>query len=313
MDDQEEFLISYCNLKSGLFNYQRNFLDKKKLNLFYDNEDMGFPICLPANIKYFNYNKANFFKINVNEFSKKIFNTCDLNYTGNKKFFRYGNLFASNVYLKSKYLNKYNFYKKNILKIRKEVSKIKNNYKNVCAMQIRNVPHFGHEAVFKFILKKFDIVVLNPIFGIKKKNDFSDKEISKALKYMEEKYPRIKFIPIWSNFHYAGPREAIHHMFLRENLNFDYFYVGRDHAGSQNIYKPNMASNLVNKNKDKFKIKSITSKGGYFCRDCKKYLIKGNCKHKNLLNISGTEFRKFLSEKRVYIHADSKVQKIIHR
>ena len=74
-----------------------------------------------------------------------------------------------------------------------------------------------------------------------------------------------------------------------------------------------MASNLVNKNKDKFKIKSITSKGGYFCRDCKKYLIKGNCKHKNLLNISGTEFRKFLSEKRVYIHADSKVQKIIHR
>ena len=67
-------------------------------------------------------------------------------------------------------------------------------------------------------------------------------------------------------------------MFLRENLNFDYFYVGRDHAGSQNIYKPNMAA-LVNKNKDKFKIKSITSKGGYFC-DCKKYLIKGNCKHK---------------------------------
>ena len=112
MDDQEEFLISYCNLKSGLFNYQRNFLDKKKLNLFYDNEDMGFPICLPANIKYFNYNKANFFKINVNEFSKKIFNTCDLYYTGNKKFFRYGNLFASNVYLKSKYLNKYNFLKK---------------------------------------------------------------------------------------------------------------------------------------------------------------------------------------------------------
>ena len=37
--------------------------------------------------------------------------------------------------------------------------------------------HFGHEAVFKFLLKKFDIVVLNPIFGIKKKNDFSDKEI----------------------------------------------------------------------------------------------------------------------------------------
>ena len=90
-------------------------------------------------------------------------------------------------------------------------------------------------------------MVLNPIFGIKEKKDFSDKEITKALKYMEEKYPRIKFIPVWSNFHYAGPREAIHHMYLRENLKFDYFYVGRDHAGSQNIYKPNMATNLVKK------------------------------------------------------------------
>ena len=36
-------------------------------------------------------------------------------------------------------------------------------------MQIRNAPHLGHEAVFRFILKKFDYLVLNPIFGIKKK------------------------------------------------------------------------------------------------------------------------------------------------
>ena len=313
MDDQEEFLISYCNLKSGLFNFQKNFLDEKKLNLFYINTYMGFPICLPANIKYFNYNKKNFFKIKKIKFSKKIFNTDNLNYPGNKKFFRYGNLFAYNISLKSKYIQKYNFYMKNILKIRKEIFVLKKKYKNVCAMQIRNVPHFGHEAVFKFLLKKFNIVVLNPIFGIKKKKDFSDQEISKALKYMEDKYPRIKFIPVWSNFHYAGPREAIHHMYLRENLKFDYFYVGRDHAGSHNIYKPNMATNLVKKNKDKFKIKSITSKGGYFCRNCKKYLIKGSCKHKKLLNISGTEFRKFLSKKKAYTHADSKVQLIIHR
>ena len=36
-------------------------------------------------------------------------------------------------------------------------------------MQIRNVPHYGHEAVFQFILNNFDLLVLNPIFGLKKK------------------------------------------------------------------------------------------------------------------------------------------------
>ena len=36
-------------------------------------------------------------------------------------------------------------------------------------MQIRNVPHFGHEAVFKYLLTKFDFLILNPILGLKKK------------------------------------------------------------------------------------------------------------------------------------------------
>ena len=74
MDDQEEFLISYVNLKSGLFNFQKNFLDENKLELFYKNIHMGFPICLPLNIKYFSYKNAKFFKINKKRFSKNIFN-----------------------------------------------------------------------------------------------------------------------------------------------------------------------------------------------------------------------------------------------
>ena len=93
-------------------------------------------------------------------------------------------------------------------------------------MQIRNAPHFGHEVIFKYILKKFNILVLNPIFGIKKKNDFTDEIISKSLKFMEKKYKNVKFLPIWSSFHYAGPREAMHHLSMRENLGFDFFYIG---------------------------------------------------------------------------------------
>jgi sulfate adenylyltransferase len=312
MTDDEEFLISYANLKSNLFTYQSDFLGPKDLEFFLKHPYMGMPICLPSGIKFFDYSKAIFFKIDKIRFSQKIFKTNKINYIGNKKFFRYGNTFATNVSLKKKYLNKYKFYISNIRSLRKKISLLKKNYKRVCSMQIRNAPHYGHEAVFRKILEKFDMLVLNPIFGIKKKNDFSDNVIQQSLKYMEQKYDNLIFLPVWSNFYYAGPREAMHHLLIRQNLGFDYFYIGRDHAGAENLYKPNDASDLAAKYKKKFKIKFITSRGGYLCKTCNFYVIKGSCDHKNLVNISGTEFRFFLKRKMFYKHADIKLQKKIY-
>ena len=37
---------------------------------------------------------------------------------------------------------------------------------------------------------------------------------------------------------YAGPREAVHHTKIREKLGFEYFSIGRDHAGANNAYDP---------------------------------------------------------------------------
>ena len=47
--------------------------------------------------------------------------------------------------------------------------------------------------------------------------------------------------------HYAGPREAIHHINLREMVGFNRFTIGRDHAGAENNYKPLDAYNIVKK------------------------------------------------------------------
>ena len=312
MLDQEEYLISYANLKSELFNYQKNFLDEQQLEKFYNKTYYGIPQCLPAGIKFFDYTNAIYFKINKKKFSKKIFNTNKLSYVGNKKFFRYGTLFAYNVTIKNKYKKKLKFYIKNTLIVKNKINNLKKKYNRICSMQIRNAPHYGHEAVFNFILNKFDLLVLNPIFGIKKKNDFTDKFITKALKYMEKKYKKIKFIPFWTNFYYGGPREAMHHLAMRENLGFKNFYIGRDHAGAENIYNSKAALNCAKKYFNKFKIKSITSSGGYYCFKCKTYVIKGLCGHKNFLNISGTEFRSNLKRKKKYLHADQKLQKILN-
>ena len=178
-------------------------------------------------------------------------------------------------------------------------------------MKIRNAPHFGHEAVFKHILNRFDLLILNPIFGIKKKKDFNDKVISKALSFMEKKYKKIKFLPIWSSFHYAGPREAMHHLSMRENLGFSFFYIGRDHAGAQNLYNANAATKSALRFQKKFKIKAFTSGGGYFCSQCNDYIVKGICNHNKLINISGTDFRSCLKKKSIYSHADKDLQKTI--
>jgi len=312
MNDEEEYLISYANLKSELFTYQDNFIGPDDIKKFYRNIFMGVPICLPCGIKFFDYSQSKFFKIDKLEFSKKIFGTNKLSYIGNKKFFRYGNLFATNAVLKKKYINRYKSYLLNVKNIRKKILSLKNKNKKICAMQIRNAPHYGHEVVFKYILKKFDILILNPIFGIKKKNDFSDRLISMSLKFIEKKYNRTKFLPLWSSFHYAGPREAMHHLSMRENLGFDYFYIGRDHAGAQNLYNSTEAIRAAVKYKKRFKIKSITSKGGYFCPKCKDYVIKSECRHSKLINISGTEFRSHLKKKLIYSHSDIKLQKIIY-
>ena len=125
MVDEEEYLISYANLRAGLFTFQNDFLDKKKLNKFYENQFMGVPICLPYGIKFFDYSKANYFIIKKLEFSKKIFRTSKLSYIGNKKYFRYGNTFATNVKLKKKFYHRYKFYLDNIRSLKKKILLLK--------------------------------------------------------------------------------------------------------------------------------------------------------------------------------------------
>ena len=313
MKDDEEYLISYANFKSNLIQKQNNFLKPEQLYQFYKNVDYGFPICLPDKIKFFDYKNAKFFYIDKKIFSKKIFGTTNLDYIGIKKFFRYGTKFAYNVKLKKKYIKKVNKYVKGIQILKKKIQKLKKKRIKICAMQIRNVPHSGHEAVFNYILSKFGYLYLNPIYGIKKKKDFSNLFISKALNFIKRKFKNVEFEPVWTNFHYAGPREAIHHLLVRQKLGFDYFYVGRDHAGAENLYKNDSAIKTVKKFKKKFKIKSFTSKGGFYCRNCNKYVIKGMCVHKKLKNISGTEFRKFITDRKLYKHADKEMQKTLFK
>ncbi len=313
IENKDRYLIDYANIKSGLIKYQNNFLDQSNLKLFYKRPYLGFPLVIPNNIKSFNYKKySKSYKIEKNLFRKKIFSIKKKKYKPFLNFFKFGNIFCTNATPQKKYnilikdINRENNKLKNLILTLKKKKKI------VGAFQTRNIPHEGHEKIIKMLLKKCDVVIINPVIGPKKKGDVKPELLEKIYNFLLKKYYKNKIIyrPVYANMHYAGPREAIHHALIRQSLGFDYFVVGRDHAGAENVYKFDEAAKIVNKFKKKFKIKIITHKGSFYCQTCKKIVIKGECNKTGckLLNISGTEFRKSILNKKNFKYARKSLQ-----
>ena len=54
--------------------------------------------------------------------------------------------------------------------------------------------HYGHEAIFKYILSNFDILYLNPIYGIKKKMIFQIYIFQKLLNLLKKNIRMLNLI-----------------------------------------------------------------------------------------------------------------------
>lgn len=308
------FIIDYSNINNNLIKYQKNFLDYKKLKFFFESTKLGMPLVCPIKLNYFDYKKKNFYSVSENNLKKKIFSLKKkkAKYLHADNFFKFGNVFATDVKLKKNYKNLYLKISKHNNLLKKIVYKLKKSKKTVGAFQTRNIPHLGHEKIILMLLKKCDVVIINPVIGPKKKGDVKPEVLRQAFNYLSKKYynKKIIFFPVYANMFYAGPREAIHHTNLREMIGFDYFIIGRDHAGAENYYEPLASQKLVLKNQKNFKIKVITHKGSYFCKTHNKIVIKDECKKKNCnyLNISGVNFRKKLKKKELFKFARKDLQ-----
>ena len=315
LDPQTRYLIDYANLKSGIIKYQNEFLNKVQFEKFLNKPHYGFPLLLPLGIKYFDYDNRCVFKVEEKKILKKIFKTNKKNYIGAKIFFQFGNRFAYNIKIKKKYLilvKEINKINKSLIKKIKFIKK--KNY--VSSFQTRNIPHLGHEEIIKRLMKKKGKVVINPLIGMKKKGDFKNEILFKVFKNLasnKEFKNNIYFKPLIANMHYAGPREAMHHINLREMVGFNQFTIGRDHAGAENNYKPLDAYKSVLKNKKKFNINIFLHKGSYFCNECNKIILKSDCKHKNFSEISGSEFRSNLIAKKHFKYARISIQNYLYK
>ena len=319
INDQKKFLIDYANLTQNIISSQKNFIDNKNLNRILNKPYLGIPFILPSNIKFFSFDKKNIFKVDKEIIKKKLFRTYNNNYSPYKAFFSFSNFFVSNPKIKPKYskeIKKINNLNKKIIE---KIKKLKMQGKKVGAFQSRNIPHLGHEKLINKLLEKCDVVIINPVCGVKKKGDVKTEVLKKAYDFLIKYHygDKLVFAPLYASMFYAGPREALHHAVLREKLGFDYFIVGRDHAGAEGNYNGSDAIKLVKKYKKNLKIQVLTSTGAYYCRSCDKVVLKldkyHKCKNKKLLDISGTDFRKHIVDKKIFKHARIDMQKYIHK
>lgn len=320
INDEKKFLIDYANLKQNIIKNQKNFADEKNLKEILNKPQLGIPIVLPAVTKYFKFEKKNIYKLNRKIIQKKLFRTNNKNYSPLKSFFSFGELFVSNAELKSTYKKEVNKIVKANQQIIDKINFYKKRGKIIGAFQSRNIPHLGHEQLIQKLLEKCDIVFVNPVCGVKKKGDVKTEVLKRTYNFLIKKHygDKLIFAPLYASMFYAGPREAIHHLLLRQALGFDYFIVGRDHAGAENNYNDLDAINIIKKYKKNFQIKVILCKGAYFCNVCNDIVIisenkkSKNCKLKNLQNISGTDFRKHILSKKIFKYARPDLQKYIH-
>jgi len=129
-------------------------------------------------------------------------------------------------------------------------------WEKIVAFQTRNVPHCGHEYLQLEALKQTDGLLVQPVIGEKKLEDFKDEYIVSAYEILIDKYyPEgkacLSVLPL--KMRYAGPREALFHALIRKNYGCTHFIVGRDHAGVGDFYEPFAAQEIF----DKFKPEEI--------------------------------------------------------
>ena len=312
---QEIFsLVNVANIKSSFLN--DNFVNSvESFHKFFD-ESKGIPLLVPANEKLFEFSAKNVFSLSKEGLVKTIYGISDESYIGFKHAFNQFT-FLDNFIVKKDYqayVERMVQHNKNIMA---ELNLLKENSGHIGAFQTRNVPHYGHEKIIQRLLEFCDHVVINPVIGPKKRGDSTIKFLTEVYAYLSRtKYQeKISFKPIFANMFYAGPREAMHHAIIRERLGFNYFTVGRDHAGAENIYNPNMASELIERNRSSLAINVMAHNGAAFCPICNEVIIIGDCSHsyEQMVDISGSDFRLKIKENIFFELADPQMQRYIKK
>ena len=168
-------------------------------------------------------------------------------------------------------------------------------FHSVCGFQTRNAPHRGHEFIHKLALLNFDSIALTPSIGPKKEGDLPDNLIMLSYETYRRNYvpsERTLLIPVNYAMIYAGPREAFLHMIMRKNMGCSHFIVGRDHAGTDNIYGQDQCREYLTA-MGNVGITPVFVDEIFYCKRCDELCTERTCPHseETRIRFSGTLIR----------------------
>jgi len=190
---------------------------------------------------------------------------------------------------------------------------IEKGWKRIVAHQTRNVPHSGHEWLMKgawfsangeLAVENLQTgILVNCIIGPKRIGDYIDEAILLChqtlhdARYFRDDIHMVSFA-LW-DMRYAGPKEAIFHAILRENLGCTHHMFGRDHAGVGSYYDSYDAHRIFDQIPDgSLNIKPVRILEWWYCPICGEVTYSGLCGHsEEKQQFSGTMIRSIVQDK----------------
>ncbi len=179
-------------------------------------------------------------------------------------------------------------------------------WRRVVAFQTRNPLHRAHqELTFRAARESQANLLIHPIVGMTKPGDVDHFTRVRCYEAVLDKYPQATTTMSLLNLamRMAGPREAVWHGLIRKNHGVTHFIVGRDHAGpgknsaGEDFYGPYDAQEMFREYQDEIGIQMVPFKHMVYVQERAQYEPADEIeKDVTVLNISGTELRRRLSE-----------------
>ncbi len=242
------------------------------------------------------------FELDLIDYCKKVYGTHDKEHPGVSMMFNYGNRFVGgDIKVLSKPERKevserYYLDPKETRKIFEE-----RGWNSIVAFQTRNPIHRAHEYLIKCALESADGFLIHPLVGETKADDIPADVRMDCYEILVESYfnkekTAISVLP--AAMRYAGPKEAILHMIVRQNYGCTHMIIGRDHAGVGDYYGTYEAQELVDSIADELDIKAVKFEHAFYCRKCENLATSKTCPHTHdfHVHLSGTKVRGMLKD-----------------